>query len=298
MADYGVTPAGFVRKPLAVIKRDIEARLRTQFGSDLVLSPQSPMGQLVGVMADYVAAEVWEVGENVYQSFDVDQAEGVSLDYLGRLRSTFRNGRSDEDFRRAISNAERGSIDVQDINAAVAQITGVTYSAVFVNNGLDNDERGLPRGRLAVVVEGGEDSAIANAMRLYVRPGTEMFGNAYIDSVVDGYCQSYPIVRPISVPVTMAVVVRTRRDQNDCPPASLANVEAALVADWQATRQNGRDVSFYTVRQVIESRYPGIEVVSVNASRPDTEPPGVNATVEIDFTEIADVEIDRVSVAS
>lgn len=297
MADYGVTPAGFARKPLPVIKAELEAALRTQFGPDLILTPQSPMGQIVGVFSDYVA-EMWEQLEAVYQSHDPDQAEATQLDTLARLRNLYRNDLSDEDLRQAITNADRGSVDVQDIAAAAGQIAGVTFSRVYVNNRDEADERGLPGGRVAIVAEGGDSGTIADTLRRFVAPGIALFGNTYIDSVADGYCRSIPIVRPVVVPVTVEIAVRTRRDQADCPPPALAALRQDFAAAWAALRENGRDVSFYTVRQIIEAANPAVEVVTVEATRPDMEPPGVNATVAIDFTEIAEIALDDLTVVA
>ena len=52
MTDYGVQPTGFVRKPLSVIKADMEAMNRAEFGSNVIQTPQSPLGQIVGILSE------------------------------------------------------------------------------------------------------------------------------------------------------------------------------------------------------------------------------------------------------
>ncbi|WP_116082126.1 hypothetical protein [Tropicimonas sp. IMCC34011] len=295
MAEYGVTPEGYARKPLAVRKAELERSFRQVFGADIILSPQSPAGQLIGLFADAVT-EVDEVSEAVYQAHDPDQAEGAALDTLARLRNLYRNGRPDEALRAAITNEGRGSVDVQDINAAVARITGVTYSRVFVNYGDQEDDNGLPAGRIAVAVIGGDDEEIADAMRLYIAPGVSIFGNTYINSLTGGYCQSYPVVRPVDVPVSIVVTVNARRDRADCPAPSLAAIQQAIAEGWAVSRQNGRDVSFYTIRSIVEALYPSVEVVTVEGERPDVEPLGVNQPARIAFTEIASLALANIDV--
>ena len=88
MADYGVQSEGFVRKPLSIVLAEIESALITEFGPGFVQTPQTPMGQINGIFAEAVA-KLWEHAEDIYQSYDPDQAEGTRLDTLGRLRKYF-----------------------------------------------------------------------------------------------------------------------------------------------------------------------------------------------------------------
>ena len=43
MTDYGITKEGFIVKPLPVILAEIEALMITEFGPDVIQTPQSPL---------------------------------------------------------------------------------------------------------------------------------------------------------------------------------------------------------------------------------------------------------------
>jgi uncharacterized phage protein gp47/JayE len=76
---YGITSAGFVRKPRSVIQSEVEADLRVQFGADVDLTPQSPHGALATVFVDQLD-ERWQSQENNYYAFFPDTSEDTSLE--------------------------------------------------------------------------------------------------------------------------------------------------------------------------------------------------------------------------
>lgn len=293
MTDYGVTPTGFSRKPLSIILAEIEAANITQFGPGLVQTSQSPMGQINGLMAELINM-VWELGEDIYQSYDPDQAEGARLGMLARLRLINRaEDETDPSFRRAITNEGQARIDLQDISRAVADIPGVTYSHVWVNDDDSVDENGMPAGSICVAVTGGDDAEIAAAVRRYVVPGITVFGNTEVESVVDGYCRTLRILRPIEVPVTLSVTVRTFKDQLGCPPPAATAIETALLNGLYLL--NGDDITAYRIRSVIENSFSNVEVISFEGERNElAQAPGVR--VDIAFIERATLAADYVTI--
>lgn len=66
MADFGVVPEGYVRKPISIILAEIEAAMATEFGPGVIQTSQSPLGQLNGLMADLIA-EIEERNLDVYR---------------------------------------------------------------------------------------------------------------------------------------------------------------------------------------------------------------------------------------
>lgn len=297
---YGVQPTGFVRKPLPIILAEIEAALITEFGPDVIQTSQSPLGQINGLMADLIA-QLWELAEDAYQSYDPDQAEGIRLDTLARIRLLLRaGGESDESLRQAITNQGRARIDVQDVVRVVRGIEGVSYAEMFINetNQFDPDTL-LQPGQVAVAVIGGDDEEIAEALRAYTVPGVSFYGNTYVTSEIDGRCRTVAIVRPIEVPVTLSITVRMNRDFRDCPPPAVLAVRDALVADFLGDRllRNGDDITFFRIRSAIESRWPNVEVVSFTGSR-DGIGQSMNEPVQIAFIEIARVAADNVTVTA
>ncbi|MEH7876955.1 hypothetical protein V7799_04500 [Rhizobium laguerreae] len=292
MTDYGVLPTGFSRKPLTTILAEIEAALITEFGPGVIQTPQSPLGQINGLMAEIIS-KLWEESEDIYQSYDPDQAEGNRLDTLASIRLLNRGTATDEAFRQAITNAGQARIDLQDVTRAIAALDGVTYSNVWVNDTGEVDENGMPPGSICVAVTGGDVDEIAQAIRQYVVPGVTIFGTTSVESVIDGYCRSFRILRPIDVPVELTITVRTRRDALGCPPPAASAIKAAFLASIYLL--NGDNVSYYRVRSVIESLFSNVEVVSIDGSR-DGIGPGVNQDIDIAFIERASLAADDVTV--
>jgi len=81
---YGVTPAGFVKKPYAVILAEIEASLKSSFGNDIDLSINAAFGLLAQLMANRVAIQ-WDGLDDLYYSFYIDTAAGADLDRVVAL---------------------------------------------------------------------------------------------------------------------------------------------------------------------------------------------------------------------
>jgi hypothetical protein len=299
MADYGVLPQGFRRKELSLILAEVENALITEFGPDVIQSAQSPLGQINGVFAEAIAI-LWELLEDAYQSYDPDQAEAVRLDTLGRIRILARaGGESDESFRQAITNFGRARIDIQDIVRAIRALDGVTYTQVFLNDGDVIDANGIAPGQLAVCVLGGDDEAIAAELRRYIVPGVTTTGNFRVESNIDGFCRSFPIVRPIVIPAAIQIWVRRNNDRLGCPPPSLAAIRDALFEDLTVTRPliNGEDITLFRIRQAVEGRWQGsVEVVRFNGEREEIDQID-NQPISFGFIELASLDIDGITVS-
>lgn len=289
---YGVQPTGYVRKPISVILAELEAAMVTEFGPGVIQTPQSPLGQLNGLMADLLA-EVDERNLDLYQSYDPDQAEGVRLDILAALRLIRRGSRSDAEMRQAITNEGQARIDVQDLAQALRSLEGVTYAQVFVNDAGEIENPELQRGFVAAAVIGGDDSRVAEVVRAYVAPGVSTYGNLVVSTSVGGLCRSVSIIRPVTVQVDATVTVRLRRDRNGCPPPSVVAIEAVAEASWLSRRQNGLDVTAYQLRSLLEGSFSNVEFVSFTASR-NGAPPQPNQDIAIAFTEMADLSVEVV----
>jgi hypothetical protein len=78
---YGVTPAGFVPKPLAVIQAELQDDLRATFGAGINLSASSVFGQLINRISERLS-ELWDLGQATYNAFDPSTASGDALDNL------------------------------------------------------------------------------------------------------------------------------------------------------------------------------------------------------------------------
>lgn len=87
---YGVTTAGFVIKPAATIREEVETYQRTNIDPGLTLTERSTMGaQNTSVINQ--CAELWELGQAVYNSTYPDSATGWSLDQSVAMTGTKRD---------------------------------------------------------------------------------------------------------------------------------------------------------------------------------------------------------------
>ncbi|QDP66987.1 MAG: putative baseplate protein J [Prokaryotic dsDNA virus sp.] len=80
----GLTAEGFLSKRLPEIKQELEQEFRDQFGTDLNFSPETIIGQLIGIESE-AFAETWALLEDIYQSQYPGSASGNSLDLLVAL---------------------------------------------------------------------------------------------------------------------------------------------------------------------------------------------------------------------
>ena len=289
---YGIISTGFSRKPLSVILAEIEELMRQEFGQDVIQTSQSPLGQLNGLFAS-LGSRGWQMYEGAYQSRDPDQAEGINLDTLAKLRLINRGDKTDTELRLAITNAGQSRINLQDISAAVAGITGVTYSHVFVNETGETVEYQWERGTIVVAVTGGEDEEIANVLWDYIIPGINTYGNYVVTANVDGYCRSFSIIRPIEIPVTLTIHLRTFEDNFGCPAPSASVIRDFFVTAWNETTLNGKNFTDYTVRQLIESNFNNVEYLFIEGSRDGL---AASSLVDIAFIEIGTLTADNVTV--
>lgn len=296
MTDYGIQPTGYIRKPLSVTLSEIEAAMVTEFGPGVIQTSQSPFGQLNGLVADLIS-EIDEQNLDLYQSYDPDQAEGNRLDILGRIRLVRREVKGDAEYRKEITNDGQARVDIQDLAQSVASISGVTFSRVYVNETGETTPDGLTSGSVSIVVEGGDDQTIAEKIRLHVVPGITTYGNTFITSLIGGYCRTQKIVRPIKVPVKVQLTVKFGTDRNNCPPPSTVALKNYIVETWLNERSNGKDVSHFNVRNIVESTYESVEVQSIRATRGENFG-GINEPAEISFIEIASLSFDDITVIS
>lgn len=90
MTTYGLTDEGFTIKPLSVIRAEISATWRDQFGASIDVSDGSPDGQVIGIFAEREAA-VWELAQIAYDSQNVDAVTGTEQDQLYALTGCVRH---------------------------------------------------------------------------------------------------------------------------------------------------------------------------------------------------------------
>jgi hypothetical protein len=90
MVDYGVTPTGFVPKPLTVILKDIEDYQIANIDPAWDVGSETLMGQINGSVALEISV-AWEAIQAVANQLNPDDAEGVNLDVTMALTGSKRD---------------------------------------------------------------------------------------------------------------------------------------------------------------------------------------------------------------
>lgn len=85
----GLSATGFTVKTYNEIVTELETAFKGVFGDNIDLSAQGPIGQIIAILAER-EADVWDAAQEVYSSFDPDQATGAALDALAALTGTLR----------------------------------------------------------------------------------------------------------------------------------------------------------------------------------------------------------------
>lgn len=85
----GLTSEGFVIKREPEIITDSELKAKEVIDPNVYVRDDEFLGQQIAISATQ-QAEMWEVLENLYDSWNIDKAEGVTLDNLGILRYIYR----------------------------------------------------------------------------------------------------------------------------------------------------------------------------------------------------------------
>lgn len=212
----GVTSTGYVIKTLPEILASLQAKSETVFGPGVIQTSQSPLGQLLGLLADF-GAEMEERNLAIYQSYDPTQSEGANLDKIGGIRALPRaGGQKDAAYARAITNQGQKKIGMSDRIQAIMDVDGVSWVAVKENSTSYTDASGIPPHSLAFAVIGGADADVAAAIYENTVPGIGLFGLSTAEVSVRGYCRQVNFIRPEDVPLFVDLTVRVIPDACAC----------------------------------------------------------------------------------
>lgn len=269
MTEYGTTPQGFIRKPLAVILAELQEAMIAQFGPQIIQTSQSPLGQLNAVFAD-ASVEHWETIAAVYQALDVDQAEGRKLDIAAKLRRMSRlPDESDFAFRLRITNEAQADIKLIANIQRLRDLPGVTWANAHENATSTVNALGMPPHSVAYAVIGGADVDVGWLVYQMSVPGIELFGNYLTEIVADGYCQTSIFIRPVDVPITVEVQVRHIPDATGCAPVRTSTLADNLVDYFQGSTNGFRNGDTVTKDQIeaAVARNGNLKVVDVKIAR-------------------------------
>lgn len=86
---YGVTDKGFVRKPIKDILSNLNNKFIAEFGDNFDVSPESPDGQIIGIVADEID-QCWSQAQAVYNAYRPGAVSGIGLDNICELTNVRR----------------------------------------------------------------------------------------------------------------------------------------------------------------------------------------------------------------
>lgn len=197
--------------------------------------------------------------------------------------------------RRRKELKSRGKANLDAIYAPVANVTGVTAVSVFNNRTDTTDGNGIGPHGVLVLVEGGEDQPIRDAILSVVAGGTGTYGNVFGYSLdKKGRPQAISFSRPIDVLIYVTVSVLV--DSGLFPLDGAEQIKRAVALSGNA-RGSAKDVVASVINkdvQVVE----GIKDVPVTGGvKISTSPnPTVATTIPIGIFQRALYDTTRVNV--
>lgn len=102
--------------------------------------------------------------------------------------------------------ATAGSTPAESLRAAILKVGGVTSVSIFMNLTDVTDANGIPPHAVQALVQGGDDAAIAEVVRLNIAAGIVSFGTttvALVDS--EGTSHNIKFSRPTALPVYVSL---------------------------------------------------------------------------------------------
>ena len=391
MSDYGISSTGFKRKRLDLLLSELNSEVKSIFGENFNVSPESPDGQVNGVISES-NANLWEIAEESYNAFNPKAASGVTLSNLVQLNGITRlaatktkaelslagdpgtvipegslvstsdtgdelstdtsvtldgagnaivqatalefgpismlastiteidspvtgwdtvnntsdanegtNEESDPDLRarrqRSVARDAQAIIDA--IRSAVENIDNVTQAVVLENDTDAEDANGLPAHSFQVVVSGGTNIDVADAIWLKKPAGIQAFGDITVE-VIDSQGISHDISFSRPTPVTIYVEV-TLTTFPEYPANGDDLIKQAIVdyanGDLVDNRSFGlADNVIYTRLYTPINSVAGHEIDDLQISIVSPADGVVN--IPISITQIADFQIANITVIS
>jgi uncharacterized phage protein gp47/JayE len=152
---------------------------------------------------------------------------------------------SDNELReRHFLNLYKNGNDLVAIRAAVLSLTGVSYVKVFENTSLITNGDGLPGKAFEVLVDGGVDEEIVQAIGDTKPAGILAYGETVTLPYTDQDNNNYEISfsRPTDIDIWIKVTITTTGAEEDLPPNAIQSIEDALLEFANANHEIGDNV--------------------------------------------------------
>lgn len=132
--------------------------------------------------------------------------------------------------RQAVSTALPSRTVLEGTVGAVWAVTGVTRVTPYENDTSTTDANGIPGNKIYLVVEGGDSTAIVQAIAAKKTPGTGTYGTTTV-TVTDAYGIAHPInfYRPTYDAITCAINLKALTGYTTAIGASIQAAVAAYI---------------------------------------------------------------------
>ena len=278
-------------------------------GDNLIISSNTVLDTLaISLASDLIPTEVTSIGEveNTVNG-DIPALANTIINVntpIAGLNSVNnpaalilgREEESDEELRvRQRSSVQiAGKATVPAIESALAQVQGVTQAIVIENRTTETDINGRPAKSYEVVVEGGNDSDIAEAIWDTKPAGVETYGSI-TESIIDGQgnTQSINFSRPANQYIWCKVEY-SLYDEESFPSGGEDTIKQAI-ADFGNSLDLGNDVIPKRFYGTIYSSVSGLENITVDMASSGTD---ANSEPAIGLFNEDPIDIDGVQVPS
>lgn len=261
---------GLSVKSYREIREELEKGMEDIFGSDLILDPSSPDGQLIDLFG-YAYDEVKEALQGAISNLDVASATGVFLDNLAALKGIKRgSGEDDDSLRARVLSAE---------NKGLATFDGMlTYLRDHLGPLVSMEENpepqansyGVPGHSFAVYIPVSysdlEDDDIAQAIWNCKPAGVKSYGTTSGTATdVAGTEHTVKFFRvELTTPFYMRVTITEYTEET--LPTDYQYQLKETIANWAVTEYTrGKDIIPQRAIQAVY-KVPGIDTVNIEVS--------------------------------
>lgn len=190
---------------------------------------------------------------------------------------------------------KRASAMTEAIKEAVAQVDGVTAVRVYENTSDENDEQGRLPHSIEVVVAGGIEQQIAQAIWSRKSGGIDTFGSISADAIdIEGYSHNIKFNRPEKLKIWLKVTIYDTPDEV-FPAAGLSEISNAILNAGLAFKI-GQDVILQRFGSVIFGTTSGIGYFDITATTGDVPEQYGRNNIVISARQIADFSALRIEV--
>ena len=194
---------------------------------------------------------------------------------------------------------------VEAIYGALADLDGVQFVRVYVNNTLATDSNGIPAKSVAAVIQGGTDQDIAETLFLRTAAGAAYYGDTtFTVTDLQGFDYEIRWIRPTLIDIYIQIDIEVVNAAT-FPADGSDQIKAAIVAyAAQGASALGIDEGFNN-----EATAPGVDVTRSRLYTPINSVPGHRVTdlligvtmggvaasdISIDFDELASFDTSRI----